>query len=234
MTLNFIISEALNGLRKSSLHTFVSVAAVTLAVLFISTFCYTIFNLKEATDNLLEGLEVQAFIALSVLSEQHESIKTGLLALDDRWQVTYISREAAAQEFAAEFDPDLFNVLDENPLPASFKIQLPSAAMNPVYLQAVTENILALDGIDDVIYDRDLLEMLSAARQKAAAVGAVVALVVVLLAMGVTVNALRLKLYAQQEAFHMMQLLGATLRTIHTIIWMQGTILGLAGGILGT
>jgi len=234
MNLSFILTEALSGLRKSSLHTFAAVVAVTLAVLFLGFFNYTILNLKEATDDLLEGLEIQAFIALNVPEEKHESIKEEIQALDDRWKVTYISRAEAAAEFAAEFDPELFDVLDENPLPASFKIQLPAAAMDPVYLEAVTENILAINGIDDVIYDRDLLEMLSAAKKKAAIGGAIIALFIVLVSVGVTVNALRLKLHAQQDAFRLMQLLGATSKTIRAIVWVQGAILGFAGGLLGT
>ena len=230
----FALREGLEGLRRSIFHSFVAVAALTLAVSFLGFFGYGAINLQRAAEGLLESLQFEVFISPAIPETEHPLLKEAIREIDPRWGITYISRDSAAATFAREFDPELFNILKENPLPASFRIDLPASQMQPDSAELVVESLLALKGIDDVIYDRELLEMVYSGMGKLALWGLGGGLFAIILSVGLTFNAIRLKIDGQHESLHLMSLLSATPGMLRAIFLVQGTILGLVGGLLSS
>jgi cell division transport system permease protein len=167
-----------------------------------------------------------------VPEELHSELEKLVQALDSRWKITYVSRREAAQAFTREFDPDLFDVLKDNPLPASFRISLPPEEMSPDSARRAAELLLTIEGIDDVIYDREIIDLLHAGNRKLTGWGLFIGALAVFLAVGLTFNAVRLKIMAERETMNLMSLLGAVPGTLRAIYWVQGAILGAIGGLL--
>ncbi|TKJ42396.1 hypothetical protein CEE37_01565 [candidate division LCP-89 bacterium B3_LCP] len=228
----FVVSEALGGVKRGIFHSFIAIMAITLAITVLGIFFYGLVNLNNAAGNILGNLQAEAFISLVLPDEQHPQLQENVEALDERLLVVYVSRGQAASRFADEFDPDLFNILKDNPLPASFQINLPKELLNPDSAAAVIRKISSVEGIDEVIYDRDLLKLLHSGRKKLTGWGLITGLIAVLLAIGLTFNAARIKISAQSETVQLMSLLGATPRTIRAIFWLQGGMIGIIGGII--
>jgi cell division transport system permease protein len=229
----FIFREAIGGIRRSPLHSFIALSAAGLAVFIIGLFAYSSFNLQKAAGKLLDEVEVQAFISLSLPDSSHAVLHREILQLEPQASVTYVSRDQAAKEFARDFDPELFDVLRENPLPASFRIHLPVSAMRPDSMEVIVHKLQSLEGIEEVIYDRLLLDLLHSSRSKLHYWGIALVGVSLLLAIGLIFNTLRLKIHHQRDAVELMVLLGATPRALQAIFWMQGAVLGLLGGVCG-
>jgi len=124
--------------------------------------------------------------------------------------------------------------LKVNPLPASFRINLPEIVQHPDSVTEIIDRIAAVDGIDDVIYDRDLLNLLYSGVNKLTLWGGIIAGIAILIALGITFNAMRLKIHAQQEAMNLMSLMGAPPLLLYSLYWCQGAILGVAGGLVST
>jgi len=229
----FILEESINGLKRGTLHSVVSVAAITIAVSLVGLFIYSIYNIQQTADGLLGSLEIQTFISLSIPDSEHQSLRGQIERIDSRWEVTYISRDDAAKEFAREFDPELFNVLRVNPLPASFRIKLPATSMQPDSANKIAQRLGSVTGIDDVIYDQQLLDLLHIGHRKLRTWGMFLTSLTIIVAVGITFNAIRLKIHAQREAMNLMSLLGANPDILYAIYWVQGAILGSIGGLLG-
>lgn len=232
MKLFFILKEGVEGLKRSVFHSFVAIAASALAISLLGLLGYGAINLQRAAEGLLDTLQFEVFISSALPDNQHADLEKRIQDLDARWRITYISREAAAATFAEEFDPELFNILKENPLPASFLIDLPAEQLQPDSARAITERISAIEGIDDVIYDRDLLKILHTGMKKLALWGFFGGLITMTLAVGMTFNAIRLKIDSQREAVRLMSLFGASPRMLRAIYWVQGSILGGVGGVI--
>lgn len=229
----FVLKEGVEGLGRGVFYSFIAVAASALAVFVLGLFAYSAVNLQRAAEDLLSALQFEAFVSPAVPESLHTELEKVVQALDSRWKIAYISRDEAAAVFAKEFDPELFDVLKENPLPASFRINLPPQAMCPDSAKVAAERLLAVDGIDDVIYDREIINMFHSGSQKLTRWGLVIGCLAVLLAVGLSFNSLRLKIRAQREAMNLMSLLGATPGALRAVHWAQGAILGSMGGLLG-
>jgi len=233
MTSNFafIWREGVAGVRRGVFHSFVAAAALALAVAVLGFFYYSRLNLQRAAAGLLGQFQFEAFISIALPENQHGELQQKLQSLDPRWKIAYISRAEAAAKFAREFDPSLFDVLKDNPLPASFIITLPANALHPDSAQAISERISRLEGIDDLVYDRELLNLLHSGHRKLADWGLWAGGIAMLLAIGLTYNAVRLKIDHQRDTIRLMSLFGATPGMLRGIYWMQGIFLGAAGGI---
>jgi len=231
--LAFALREGTQGLRRGVLHSLVAAVTLTLSVAVLGFYYYARLNLQRAAGGLLGQFQFEAFIALSLPDDQHLDLQRRLQAFDPRWRITYVSREEAAAKFSREFDPNLFNIFDENPLPASFLITLSPAGLQPDSARRQADRILQLDGIEDLVYDQELLRLLSLGRQKLDTWGLMFGLSALVISLALTYNAVRLKIGRQREALRLMSLLGATPRARRGTYWGQGVILGGVGGLLG-
>ncbi|RJP79371.1 MAG: FtsX-like permease family protein [Candidatus Zixiibacteriota bacterium] len=231
--LSFVLREGWQGIRRNAFHSFTAVAAATLACGMLGFFYYAGLNLQRLAGTLLRQFQFEAFISPGLPEDQHPTLLRQLQAMNSRWTVTYVSRAEAAARFAAEFDPDLFNVLDENPLPASFRLTLPPDYLRPDSAQALVQRLGAVEGLEELVYDPHLLALIHNGRQRVARWGAFLGGAALLLALGLTWNAVRLKIEAQREAIHLMGLMGATPETLRGAYLVQGAILGMMGGACG-
>jgi cell division transport system permease protein len=230
----FTVREGVGGLKRGRFHSAIAAVATALAVSLLGMFLYGALNLRAAAQNFLGSLQFEAFISLSLPTSGHDALRETLRQMDRRLSVTYVSREEAASRFAAELDPDLFNVLGENPLPASFKIGLPGELMHPDSAEALAARLSALDGIDEVIYDQQLLNLLHSGIGKLTIWGMIFGSIATLLAVALTFNSVRIKIDAQRDKVRLMSLLGAQPLTLRTIFWIQGLILGAIGGAVSS
>lgn len=230
----FVLREGIEGLRRGTFHTVVSIAALTLAVGVLGVFYGAGVYLNRAAETLLGQFQFEAFISISLPDSQHAELEQKIHSLDSRWKVDYVSRQQAAAQFAVEFDPELFDVLRENPLPASFRITLPPQELRPDSAAYAANLIHSVPGIEEVIYDHDLLILLHSGAQKVSRWGVIAGVIVILLAVGLTYNAVRLKIDTQGESINLMSLLGATAGMLRGVFWVQGVLLGLLGGILSS
>ena len=72
----------------------------------------------------------------------------------------YVSKEEAAAIFKDQFGEDIYSVLNFNPLPPSVKISLKCGFRTLKAATAIYDSVRAITGVEDVIYRKDLLEML--------------------------------------------------------------------------
>jgi len=228
----FIFNEGADGVWREPFHSLIAGTAIAISVFVLGFFVYGGLNLSLAGRHLLNRFQVEAFIDHSVPDDEHAELEGSLQVIDSRWQLSYISRDSAAARFALQFDPGVFNVLNQNPLPASFVISLPTSQITPDSIALIAEALSGLPFIEDVVYDRELLSLVHSGMQKLIRWGLIIGFIVVWLALGLTFNAIRLKIDHQKEAIRRMSHLGATPLSLRAIFWVQGAILGLAGGLI--
>jgi cell division transport system permease protein len=144
--------------------------------------------------------------------------------------ITYISKEEAAEIFKQDFGEDIYKVLNFNPLPPSVKISLKSAYRTSVAAAGVYDAVQKIDGVEDVIYRKKLLEMLD---------NRAVALLWLMFGIGIFVtissvflvaNTIRLAIYSKREIIRTMKLIGATRGFIRTPFVIEGLVQGFIGG----
>jgi cell division transport system permease protein len=178
--------------------------------------------------------EFSVFLTPQATSAEREAIERVIGASGVAAGRAFVSADEALRRFSRQF-PDLATAaasLPANPLPPSYDVQLrPELAKDPSVDRLAAE-LRRLPGVSDVRYDRRWIERLLGlvATVRTLGLGLVAVLVV---ASCLTITAVvRLALHARRAEIEIMQLVGAPLAYIRGPFVLEGTLLGLIGGVL--
>jgi cell division transport system permease protein len=144
----------------------------------------------------------------------------------------FVSKADALARFKKTFS-ELTSTIDglgDNPLPASFEVQLLGGASSAVDL--LVAELRQLPGVADVRYDREWLARLVAAIDVIRLVGGVLGAMLTLAAALTVANVVRLGLYARRDELDIMELVGAPRAYVRGPFVMEGTLQGGVGALV--
>ena len=231
-SLLYSISEGIKGLRRAKFSAFVSISTIFLSLLLIGVFIIFIVNAKRLVNSIQSRMEMEIFIDNSYTMNQVEALREQILRIDGVDSVRYVSKDEALKIINQQLGQDIFEILDENPLPSSFQVKMKSTFRSATNTQKIFEQLRQLDGVDEVFYRRDLLIILE--RYIRIFVIAVLG-IGGLLAVGsifLVSNTIKLIIFSRSNIIEIMKLVGATRRFIRRPFLVEGIIQGLIGGAL--
>jgi cell division transport system permease protein len=233
MQIRYALKEGFSGFQRAKLSMFAAVFTICISLLLISFFSILFFNANTVVNSLREKVEMEAFISDQLSSsDQTMQVKGIVETIEGVREVRYISKEEAAKIFQTEFGEDVYKVLNFNPLPASFKIYLKDGYKTAKSAAIIYDQVKAIKGVDDIIYRKQLLEMLDKEAVSLLWIMLGVGVFVLLSSIILVANTIRLAIYAKRKIIQTMKLIGATRGFIRTPFLLEGLLQGLFGGAI--
>jgi cell division transport system permease protein len=146
--------------------------------------------------------------------------------------VTFVSRQEAYRRFKQRLgsDADLLEGLGADVLPASLEIRLKPERRHDT--AAVAERLSRNKAFGELHYGREWLERFEAFLLLLRTVGVALGGFLVLAALVIVANTIKLTLYARQDELEAMTMVGATSLFIKLPYLIEGALQGLCGGLL--
>jgi cell division transport system permease protein len=229
----YILREGLSGFRRAKLSSILAVFTVIIAVVITGSFYLISINLHQLIFSIKQRLEIEVFIANSFENSQISHLQAKIAALPGVEKIQYISREQAAKILQLEFGEEILAVLKENPLPASIQIQIHSDYQSADAALNLANQINKFDGVDEVLYRKDVLQFLDKYLQWFIIALLGVGLLLFLGSLFFIYNTTRLIISARWEIIEAMKLVGATPRFIRFPFLIEGFLQALAGTFIG-
>lgn len=234
MNLLYTVKESLSGFQRAKLSMAVSITTITVSLILLGLFVILTTNAVHVVHMIREKVELEVFLEDPVTKKKVDALKDSIINVQGIASITYVSKEEASRIFREEFGEDIHDILDYNPLPASFKVQLKDEYKTFEYLEGVYVQLLDLPGVDDVVYHKDLLKFIEKRTKILFAVGIVLAFIVSVSAIFLVANTIRLAIYSKRRIIQTMKLVGATRMFIRIPFLIEGILQGLIGGILAS
>jgi cell division transport system permease protein len=174
---------------------------------------------------------MEAFLDEGLSEPQIDALLARISSIEGVSSVRYVSKDEAAAIFREEFGEDINKVLDFNPLPASAKIFLKDGYKTAKRAEIVYSEVVGIDGVEDVIYRKTLLEMLDERAKTFLWVALGIGIFITISSVFLVANTIRLAIYAKRKIIQTMKLIGATRRFIRTPFILEGLLQGLMGGL---
>lgn len=233
MALSYTIREGLAGFRRAKFAAFTATSALTVALVLIALFALLAWQGNQVTNWLKQRLgEVQVFVSERADERATDALRLRLEATPGVEAVTYVSREEAIEEFKREFGEEAGALPDENFLPASFRVQLTPAYANADSLGGIAERLAEWNRVDEVIYNQPLLAKVQRNLAVFTPIAVGLGLVVVLAALFLVGNTIRLTIYARRMLIRTMKLVGATNSFIRRPFLVEGMAQGIVAGLI--
>ncbi len=232
MQLRYVLREGFSGFKRAKLSMFSAVFTICVSLLLLSFFAILFLNANNVVNSLREKVEMEAFLNDQLSSDKITEVKGLIEMLDGVREVHFVSKEEAAKIFQQEFGEDIYKILNFNPLPASLKIFLKEGYKTAKHAESIVQQVKSLKGVDDVIYRKQLLEMLDERAMLFLWITLGVGIFITLSSVILVANTIRLAIYAKRKIIQTMKLIGATRGFIRLPFLLEGFLQGLLGGLI--
>ena len=230
MSLRYVIKEGLAGFKRARLSSFTAIFSLFVAVLLLGVLARVSYNAYEVAQSLKQSIDVEVFLndldsrATDQLEEEFES-------QEFVEKVTYISQDSAATIFKNEFGTGAGAMAELDFLPASFRLKVvPNTEISRI--DSLITEIKAYDEVDEVRFNQQLLQMMEKRFRTVATAGGGLGVLILLAALVLVFNTIRLTIYAKRDLIKAMKLVGATNGFIRRPFVVEGILQGLVAGIL--
>ncbi len=233
VALSYTLREGLAGFRRAKLAAATSVVALAIALVLIGLFALLGWQGQQVAELLRQrASEVEIFLDDDATPEASARVGDRLRSVAGVDSVRYVSHEEAAEIFREAFgeEADLYD--DAQFLPASYRVRLGGDAASPDSLEAFAEVVAGWTAVDDVAYDRASVEAVERNVRTFSSIGLAVALLVVVAALLLVGNTVRLSIYARRMLIRTMKLVGATNAFIRRPFLIEGVIQGVVAGVV--
>lgn len=230
-TLFYYWREAVNSIFRNSWLSIASVGTVAVSLLILGFFTLAAVNVREFTQGIESGLEIRVYLKDGAARENVNKMQAQIAGVPGVSLVDFVSREQALEEMKENFGGrgDILEGLDkDNPLPDSFRVR----AENADNIPDLAGQLMALNGVEQVIYGHGLVEKLVSVTRWARLTGAIILCFLCLAAIFLISTTIRMSVFARRKEIGIMVLLGATNWFVRFPYLLEGMMLGLVGAAL--
>lgn len=226
--IRFVLHETWESLLRNATMQAAAISTACIALILLGGAGMAIYKLDAAAQALPSQFEAEVFLKVSATREQALELQATLESWDAIERVLLTPREEAWEEQKQKLAPDV-NLADiPNPLPDKLTVRV----RDPEQLPAVAERIRQSPLVDEVIDNRVELQTVLSLSRLVRWVGLGLGGLLLLAALILIYNTVRLTIFSRQREVRVMALVGATLRSIRLPFILEGTTQGLVGGAL--
>lgn len=235
MRLGMFFREALRSIRANAAISVAATVTALIAVFILGAFIPSFMYVRSAVDAQTAKVDVDVYIADTATVSQVNSLREkldGLRTDGTVAAVTYVSKEDALRIMKERLrDPSVLDELPSNPLPAKFNVK-PTEAENADVIVAAVKDDPALDPTEGIVYPETTADRLLTAAKFVQWAGFILIGILLLAAVLLIGNTIRLSIFARRREVEVMRLVGATNWFIRWPFMIEGVICGLVGAVV--
>ncbi|MEX0609829.1 MAG: permease-like cell division protein FtsX [Balneolaceae bacterium] len=231
MNIKYVVREGFTGLKRAKLAATTSIFSLFIAVLLLGIISRIGFNVYNQAMSIKDLIEVEVFL-FDVDDRTTNQLRSSLENEELVQQVTYISKDSASAVMRKEFGAGGEALVDLNFLPASYRLKVNTDAGSEK-IENLVSRLKNLRGVDEVDYNAALLRVMESNLNIFSFAGGGLSLLILLAALILVYNTIRLTIYAKRDLIRAMKLVGATNRFIRSPFIVEGILQGVIAGALG-
>lgn len=230
LSLDYVARETGSNLWRNRLMTLAAVLTVAVSLSLVGAALLLKQGVSTATTRWKGGVQLAVFMQPQVPADQAQAVGTKLATMPEVKRVTFCDQACSFKEFRTMFanQPDLVQSATAADLPPSFRI----VARDANQVQQIGSTLKPLAGVRNVVYAKQSVDTLLRVTSIAQAVLYSVAVVLLVAAAVLILNAIRMAIFARRREVAVMKLVGATNWFIRVPYMLEGVVQGLGGAIL--
>ena len=187
-----------------------SVLSTSLVLLLTGLASLLLVNAGNVSDYFKENMEISVIFRQEASDKDIATYQKELQAQPWLRKCEYISKEQGREEMKRLLGEDFLSVFETAPIPVSFDISLAAEYVTPEKTEEILAGISRNPIVDDVVWQKDLIEVLNSNIRTISYVLSVFIALLMFISFVLINNTIRLSLYNRRFTVHTMRLVGAT------------------------
>jgi len=209
-----------------------TVVSISLVLFMLGLLGLIIFHAKKLSDYVKENIGFSIIMKENVKEAGIIKLQKTLDATDYIKSTEYITKEQAAKEFTEELGEDFTSFLGYNPLLPTIEVRFKAAYANNDSLSVIKDKILADENVKEVFYHESLVNVVNKNVRKIGIIIFGFSALLLIIAIALINNTIRLSVYSKRFIIRSMQLVGATRQFISKPFILKGVLQGIIGSFI--
>ena len=217
-------------IRRSPYQSFAAIVTMFLTFLVAGVFFLATYTSALILQYFESKPQIIVFFADNAGQTEIDALSGTLKATGKIAATRYVSKEEALEIYREQNknDPLLLEMVTAEILPASLEI----SSVDPKFLEELEPIIKEADGVEEVVYQRDVVETLLSWTNAVRLVGGVLAGLLAFNSILMVTTVIALKIALKREEIEVLKLVGASPWYIRLPFILEGAYYGLFGAIL--
>jgi cell division transport system permease protein len=218
--------------RRLKTSYFTTVISISLVLFMLGLLGMIILNAKKLSDHVKENISISVILKDNVKEVEIIQLQKMLDASKFVKTTEYITKEKAAQALQQDLGEDFVSFLGFNPLLSSLDVHLKASYANNDSIAWIEKDLLANPRIKEVFYQKSLVDLVNENLKKISLVILGFSGLLLIIAIALINNTIRLSIYSKRFIIKTMQLVGATRGFIRRPIVWSGVAQGIYGAFI--
>ena len=228
------MSEKSSNKRRLAGSYFMSMMSIALVLFLLGVFALLMMHAQKLSNHLKENIGFEVVMNSNVKEANILRLQKELDAMPAVKSTEYITKEEAIRRLSDDLGEDFLQWLgnEENPLLPSIDVRFNADWANNDSLNRIQAQLLQNNDIKEIYYQKSLVSLINQNVRRIGLALAVASLILLLIAITLIRNTIRLSIYSKRFLVRSMQLVGATASYIRRPVIKSGISQGFFGALL--
>lgn len=228
----FWLKESYKSIGRAKSSFILTLISLTLAVLLIEASIITLQLSGLFQKHLKSNININVFIKDPFDVKDVPKFESDLKSSKYVSSVNYVSKDEAAKTFIEETGQDFRDILDYNPLPASFFVKLNADVVTKDSLDFAVNSLSKFNWVDEVIFKNSFVYQVLSYLDTAKKYLFIITGILILIAVYLVYSTIKLITVARMRELETMKLVGAKLSMIKLPIVFNGILAGFIASVI--
>jgi cell division transport system permease protein len=229
---DYVLRETTTNLRRNITLTIAAIVATGVSLALFGSTLLVGQGVDNVSQRWNDGIEVIAFLKSDVTPEQREAIEGFINDSPEVGEWRYVDLDESRQEALRLFarNEALRDKIENGTrVPDSYRLSPESKDVN--LMRSLGDQLLAQPGVELVTDESESVKTITAVSHFAQLAMLVIGIVLLVAALLLILNAIRMAMFARRREIEVMKLVGATNWFIRVPFMMEGIVQGLIGAL---
>lgn len=227
------VREGFKNLWRNGWMTFASVSAVAITLLILGAAMVVALNAQQLSTYVSGQLEMDVFLQQNINDSQGQTIQREVAQLPGVKSVSFVSKEQGFITLERQIGAQYQDIMSEFGHSATLlPVKLVVKADNPRDTAVVSARILSLPGVHNVQDGQGFVDKLFSFLDAVRDVGLAFVVALVITAMFLISNTIRVTIFSRRREIEIMKLVGATDWFIRWPFVWEGMLIGIIGAAI--
>jgi len=217
-------------LRTSSLSTMLS---ISLVLLMLGSMGFIYINTQRLINYIKENVGFTLVLEDDIKKVDRLQLQKNLDASPEIKSTIFISKDDAAKILKNDLGEDFINFLGFNPLSASIDVYMHAEYAEENQIETIESNLIKNPIIKEIIIQKDLIADINTNVRKLVLILISFSILLLIVAVALINNTIRLTVYSQRFNIKSMKLVGATNKFIRKPFLRNSMLQGLFSSLIG-
>lgn len=228
----FWLKESYKSIGRAKSSFILTLISLTLAVLLIEASIITLQLSGLFQKHLKSNININVFIKDPFDVKDVPKFESDLKSSKYVSSVNFVSKDEAAKTFIEETGQDFRDILDYNPLPASFVVKLNADVVTKDSLDFAVNSLSKFNWVDEVIFKNSFVYQVLSYLDTGKKYLFIITGILILIAVYLVYSTIKLITVARMRELETMKLVGAKLSMIKLPIVFNGIVAGFIASVI--